>query len=242
MKMKQSLLAATAVVASSALVTSAYAHETRVLPPTFSVGTNIRLTVGFHVEPAFEDSFNAIDVILYTYDGACADPTDFWGQTIDTGGTKSNLDPDTVNLTVDALYLKNQTPPTGPGGNIAPAGILKALTITNASPLKELYGGPGTYNSWFRPTNPGNTTTGGAYGFHVKGSVHAGPSSYQCSGDTAPHALAARTVNIDSYFVCGNGALTPGHSFNCVEAIQPFPGRAEDGYQPNNAFGPGHGW
>lgn len=90
--------------------------------------------------------------------------------------------------------------------------------------------------------NPGNTTTGGAYGFHVKGTVHAGPNSWQCTGDPAPHALAARTVNIDSYFVCGNGALTPGHAFNCVEAIQPFPGRAEDGYEPNNAFGQGRGW
>jgi hypothetical protein len=236
MRLNKHLAAVTALAASTALAGSAFAHETRVLPPTFSLGKNIRLTVGFHVEPAFEDSFNAIDVILYTYDGACADPTDFWGQVIDTGGTKNNKDPDTVSLTVDALYLKDQTKPTGSAGDGAPGGILKTLTITNASPLKEAFGDAGTYNSWFRPTHPGNSTTGGAYGFHIKGTVHAGPNSWQCQGDKAPHALAARTVNIDSYFVCGNGSLVTGHSFNCVEAIQPFPGRAEDGYEPNKAF------
>lgn len=242
MKLKNCLAAITALASSTALVGSALAHETRVLPPTFSTGTNIRLTVGFHVEPAFEDSYNAVDVILYTYDGACADPADFWGQFIDVNGTAGSADPDTVNLTVDALYLKNQTPPTGSGGNVAPAGILKTLTITNASPLKEAFDDAGTYNSWFRPTNPGNSTTGGAYGFHVKGTVHAGPNSYQCQGDPAPHSLAARTVSIDSYFVCGNGSLTPGHSFNCVKAIQPFPGNANDGYEPDKAFGKGGGF
>jgi hypothetical protein len=237
MKFKKYLTAAAALTASAALAGSAFAHETRMLPPTFSVGKNIRLTVGFHAEPAFEDTYNAIDLILYTYDGACADPTDFWGQYIDVNGTKGNADPDQINLTVDALYLKNQTPPTGPGGSVAPAGILKALPITNAYPLKELYGNPGTYNSWFRPTHPGSSTTGGAYGFHIKGSVHAGPSTYQCEGDPAPHKLAARTVNIDSYFVCGAGSMVSGHSFNCVEAIQSFPGNTQDGYEPNRAFG-----
>lgn len=242
MKLRPSLIASAAAIAINSMGVSAYAHETRVLPPTFSVGKNIRLTVGFHVEPAFEDSFNAVDVILYTYDGACTDPSDFWGEYIDVSGTKTNADPDTVNLTVDALYLKNQTPPTGSGGSVAPVGIQKTLTITNASVLKEAFGSPGTYNSWFRPTHQGNSTVGGAYGFHVKGTVHAGASSYQCSGDSAPHALAARTVSIDSYFVCGNGTLTAGHSFNCVEAIQPFPGRPEDGYQPSGAFGPWRSW
>ena len=235
MKIRRQLMAATALAVSIALVAPAFAHESRTLPPVFALGSNIRLTVGFHVEPAFEDSFNAVDVILYSYDGACADPTDFWGNPLDTSAG------DTVNLKVEALYLKNQTPPTGPGGNVAPAGILKTLPITDASPLKEAFGNPGTYNSWFRPTHPGNTTTGGAYGFHVKGTVSAAASTYQCEGDTAPHSLAARTVSIDSYFVCGNGSLNPPHSFNCVAAIQPFPGNVNDGYGADKAFGGGSG-
>ncbi|WP_156898245.1 hypothetical protein [Methylocapsa acidiphila] len=241
MKFRKLAMTSAAVLAVNALA-SAYGHETRVLPATFALGKNIRLTVGFHVEPAFEDSFNAVDVILYTYDGACADPSDFWGQVIDVSGTSTNADPDSVSLTVDALYLKNQTQPTGAGGSVAPVGIVKTLTITNASALKEAYGDAGTYNSWFRPTHEGNSTAGGAYGFHVKGTVHAGANSYQCSGDSAPHALAARTVNIDAYYVCGNGSLNPPHSFNCVAAIQPFPGRAEDGYQASGSLGSGRHW
>jgi hypothetical protein len=238
MTIKKHLMTVTALAASSALLASASAHETRILPASIN---QIRLTVGFHVEPAFEDSFNAVDVILYTFDGACADPKDFWGNVIDTGGTIGNPDPDTVNLTVDALYLKDQTKPgDAPKGDVASAGIIKTLTITNASPLKEAFGNAGTYNSWFRPTNPGNSSTGGAYGFHIKGTVHAGPSSWQCTGDPAPHPLAARTASIDAYYVCGKGTLNPqGHSFNCVEVIQPFPGKLEDGYEPNKAFGGG---
>jgi len=240
MKIKHKLLAVGAIAASSALLSSAIAHESRILPADKN---SINLIVGFHVEPAFEDSFNAIDAILYTYDSVCpVDKNDYYGNVIDTGGTQGNADPDTVDLKVDALYLKNQTPPTGAHGEVAPAGIIKTLTITNASPLKEAFGNPGTYNSWFRPTNPGNSTTGGAYGFHVYGTVHAGPSSYQCEGDAAPRALAARTAKVDAYYVCGDGSFNKPHSFNCIQAIQPFPGKAEDGYQPNRAYGDRHDW
>lgn len=56
-----------ALAASSALalgsVAPAFAHETRILPANPG---QIRLVVGFHGEPAWEDSFNAIDVILST--------------------------------------------------------------------------------------------------------------------------------------------------------------------------------
>jgi hypothetical protein len=236
MKMKQTLLAAGAIAASSVLFGSAIAHESRVLPASVN---NIRLTIGFHAEPAFEDAYNGLDVILYSYDGACADPTDFWGNPIDTRGTAGNADPDTVSLTADALYLKNQTPPTGPNGSVAPAGILKTLAITNASPLKASFSDPGTYTSYFRPTNPGGTASGGAYGFHIKGTVHAGPSTYKCEGEASDHALAARTATIDAYFICGAGTFSPGHSFNCIEAIQSFPGKASDGYEPSKAYGSG---
>src|ERR1700730_17883977 len=72
------------------------------------------------------------------------------------------------NLKVQALYLKKAVPPTGPNGSIAPKGIVAKLTITDQSPLAEAFSSPGTYNSYFRPTHPGNATTGGAYGFHIK--------------------------------------------------------------------------
>lgn len=230
MHTKHKLLAASAMLASSAFLCNAFAHESRILPADKN---SIDLVVGFHGEPAFEDSLNAVDVILYTYDGVCpSDKTDFYGNVIDSGGTAG----DTVDLKVDALYLKNQTPPTGKYGNVAPVGINKTLTITNYSPLKEAFGDAGTYNSYFRPTHPGNTAKGGAYGFHIYGTVHAGASSYRCEGDTKDHALAARTAKIDAYFVCGDGSLNKPHAFNCVQAIQPFPGKDTDGYQPNIGY------
>jgi hypothetical protein len=45
-------------------IATALAHERRSLPADHG---RIQLVVGFHVEPAFEDNFNAVDVILKTY-------------------------------------------------------------------------------------------------------------------------------------------------------------------------------
>ncbi len=227
--------AATASLAGISPIAPAFAHETRILPADHG---QIRLVVGFHAEPAFEDSFNAIDVILSTFDGTCPAPNASVniGQPIDTDGTATAKDPDTVNLMVHALCLKKAVPPTGPFGNIAPAGIIAKLAITDESPLVELFRGPGTYNSWFRPTHPGDGTKG-AYGFRVLGTVHAGTNSFCCPGDATPRLLAARTAQIKAFFVCGAaGTFSPPRSFHCVEAIQPFPGEAEDGYEPNSAF------
>ncbi len=239
MSYKASLACAGAFAAAATLagIGPAFAHEVRILPAN---NGQIRLVVGFHVEPAFEDSFNAVDVILSTFDGTCPAPNAnvSIGQPIDTDGTATASDPDTVNLKVQALYLKKAVPPTGPNGSIAPAGIIAKLTITDKSPLAEGFRNPGTYNSWFRPTHPGNATTGGAYGFHIKGRVHAGPKSFSWPGGPL-QTLLARTATIDTYFVCSAaGSLVPPDAFGCVEAIQPFPGEAEDGYEPNSAFHP----
>jgi hypothetical protein len=227
--------AGAATLAGIGPITPTFAHETRILPADHG---QILLVVGFHAEPAFEDTFNAIDVILSTFDGTCPAPNASIniGQPIDTGGTATAKDPDTVNLKVDALYLKKAAPPTGPFGNIAPAGIIAKLAITDKNPLVELFRGPGTYNSWFRPTHPGDGTKG-AYGFRVLGTVHAGPNSFSCPGESAPRTLAARTAQIKAFFVCGAaGRFSPPGLFNCVEPIQPFPGEAEDGYKANSAF------
>jgi hypothetical protein len=61
-----------AAVATLAGIGPACAHELRLLPLNPAIGgpLKISLLVGFHVEPAFEDSFNAVDVILSTFDGA----------------------------------------------------------------------------------------------------------------------------------------------------------------------------
>jgi len=226
MKFKKRLLAFTALAASAAFTGTVVAHETRVLPASVK---EIRMTVGFNSEPAFEDERNGTDIFLYTFDGPCADPEDFWGAPI------SARNGDTVDLKVEALYLKDQTPPGGaPKGNIPPPGILKKVLTTEKSPLGERFGEDGRYQNYFRPTHPGYTDTGGAYGFHIYGNVKAKANSYQCEGDPAPHLLPARSANINTWWVCGNGKLDPnGHSFGCVQVLQPFPGTIVDGYGAN---------
>src|SRR5664279_3332425 len=238
MKRNKSIAIAASSALASATMATALAHERRILPADHG---RIQLVVGFHVEPAFEDNFNAVDVILKTYDGACPvsgdpDTAPVLVQPIDVNGTASAADPDTVNLKVEALYLSKAAPPGGaPIGNVIPAGVQKKLLITAASPLKELFNSPGTYNSWFRPTHPGDGTSG-AYGYHVFGKVHAGQNTVTCPGGT-PQTLAARTATIDTYFVCGAGSLVPPDSFGCVTAVQPFPGQPEDEYKANRTSG-----
>jgi hypothetical protein len=232
------VLAATSMLALSTVAT-VYAHERRILPTDHG---SIQLVVGSHVEPAFEDSYNAVDVIPATSDGTCPDGTTNLGQSIDVNGTASNADPDTIKLKVETLYLRKSVPPGNPPvGNIPPAGILKRLWITDYSPLAEAFSTPGLYDSWFRPTNPGDGTYG-AYSYHVKGTVHAGPNSITCpGGSSTPHPLAARTAKIDAYFVCGvTGSLVPPDAFGCITRIQPFPGDAADGYEPSPPFGLGY--
>jgi len=60
-----------AATANLAGIGQTFAHEVRILPANHG---KIQLVVGFHVEPAFEDSFNAVDVILSTFDGYCPAP------------------------------------------------------------------------------------------------------------------------------------------------------------------------
>ncbi|MGH6812581.1 MAG: hypothetical protein ACREDM_09620 [Methylocella sp.] len=163
------------------------------------------------------------------------------GQPIDVNGTASAPDPDKINLKVETLYLFKSVPPGDPPiGDIPPAGIEKRLRITDRSPLAEAFSTPGLYDSWFRPTNPGNATHG-AYSYRVYGMVHAGPNSITCPGSAAPHPLAARTATFNAYFVCGlAGTLVPPDNFGCITAIQPFPGDAADGYEPSLPYGPTH--
>jgi hypothetical protein len=235
MKVSSTVALAASSVLALGSIAPAFAHELRILPANHG---KISLLVGHHVEPAFEDSFNAVDVILSTFDGACPAPNTSIsiGQPIDADGTMAAKDPDTVNLQVDALYLFKSVPPTGPFGSIAPVGIITQLTLTNQFPLQEAFSKPGTYDSYYRPTHPGNGTKG-AYGFHVYGTVHAGPNSFSCPTDTTPRTLAARTATINAYYVCGPaGSFTPPDNFGCVTAIQHFPGDARDGYEPNRPF------
>jgi hypothetical protein len=136
------------------------------------------------------------------------------GQPIDTGGTAAAKDPDTVNLKVDALYLFKAVPPTGSFGGIGPVGIIAQLTLTDGYPLAELFSGPGTYNSWYRLTHPGDGTKG-AYGFHV-----AGSKSFSCPGGT-PQPLAASSFAVPRAASAGRPRMRDGHPT--------FPGRCSRG-------------
>jgi hypothetical protein len=125
MKVSSTVALAASSVLALGSIAPAFAHELRILPANHG---KISLLVGHHVEPALEDSFNAVDVILSTFDGACPAPNTSIsiGQPIDADGTMAAKDPDTVNLQVDALYLFKSVPPTGPFGSIAPVGIFPA--------------------------------------------------------------------------------------------------------------------
>jgi hypothetical protein len=150
MKVSSTVALAASSVLALGSIAPAFAHELRILLANHG---KISLLVGHHVEPAFEDSFNAVDVILSTFDGACPAPNTSIsiGQPIDADGTMAAKDPDTVNLQVDALYLFKSVPPTGPFGSIAPVGIITQLTFTNQFPLQEAFSKPGTIAITGRP-------------------------------------------------------------------------------------------
>jgi hypothetical protein len=254
MTSKQHIIAIGALVVSVFFTALAESHETRILGKNpgdnvnpSAVGVNIRATVGFSGEPAFEDSFNGLDLFLYTYDGTCPiDTADFYGNPIATANG------DTVNLKVDLLYLERSVVPGGATGNVAPPRIIKSLTMTDQSPLRGAFGEPGTFNSDFKATHPGNPDQGGAYGFHIYGKVTTVESQHTCDADSPSPTTKtnpARDVNLDQYWICEAGfRVPPGGpatprargSFNCIRPIQVFPGKPEDGYKPNRPFNPWH--
>jgi hypothetical protein len=71
-------ITATSVFALASVATTS-AHERQALPANHG---NIQLVVGTRVEPAFEDSYNAVDVILATSDGVCPGSSTNLGQPI----------------------------------------------------------------------------------------------------------------------------------------------------------------
>lgn len=226
---EKTLSSAAAIGFMAALLSSAAAHETRLVNATTG---KVQLSVGFHNEPAFFDgTTNGVDVFLYTYDEPCtavggSDPNDFVGAPIDIKGSNG----DTVSLQAEVLLLSKEKP-YYPGQSGNPT-ILTRTTITNISPLQE--GDTiSLYDSWFKPSVaaggpasgmlPDGTNAGKAYGFHIFGKVHAGANSYQCAGTSSPQPIAARNATIDEYFVCGNGTRTPGDGSTCVEIPQVAP-------------------
>lgn len=56
------------------------------------------------------------------------------------------------------------------------------------------------------------------------------------AADTTPttKTIKARTVSVDTYWVCDTKGALPGDDFhfNCIEAMQSFPGEPENGYEP----------
>lgn len=237
MKSKRYLALATALAASGAMLAPAFPHESRVLPA--STGS-IRLSVGFNVEPAFEDSYNGLDLFLFTFDGRCPiDKTDFFGNAITSA--------EVTSVHAEALYLDKSAPPTGTLGSLPPtaATILKKQEISIKSPVKGVFGDPGHYKSFFRPTHASTDNNRGAYGFHVWGTVSTQETSYTCDADSdtpTTQIIPARTAPFDNYWICGaaleGGTTEERGSFGCISPVQAFPGSAKDGYQPNGG-GPG---
>jgi hypothetical protein len=225
-----SIVAVAAAIAASA--TPTFAHEERLLPASVN---QIEIYVGHHVEPAFEDSFNAVDVILYSYDGLCSDGVTKIRASVDVNGSNGA---DSVNLNVDGLYLQKSVKPGGTYGSVAPTGILRQATLTNASPLFEVFNSPGVYDTAFRPTHPGYGVSPpdkpGAYAYYVHGSISVAQKTFTCP-DQSVATLQPRNATINAYFVCGpNGTINAtGDNFGCVTQIQPFPGTIDDGYRAN---------
>lgn len=232
MKMWHLGACAAALAMTTALSTPGFAHEERRIPGR---GGLVSMFIGFAQEPAWEDSINGIDVFLTSFNGFCPNGEDAIESAIDVRGTRGLADPDTVDLQVEALYLKEVSKPRGALGTLPPLGIVSRLKITDKSPLRQAFGASDQYNSRFRPTHPGNPTDGGAYGFRVYGTVHAGPKTVSCPGPFVPINLAPRTISVNHYFVCSRGGSldTTPRSFNCVDPLQAFPGVPEDGYTPN---------
>lgn len=247
MKIKRHLTAATALTLSGALAAPVFAHESRIFPASKN---SIRVTVGFLGEPAFEDTFNGLDLFLFTFDKRCPnDPTDFYGNPI----TAAEI----VKIKAEAVYLDKSAPPTGKLGFQIPkdATILKRLEISKKSPVGGVFGDPGHFHSWFKPTHPGFAggdeggagapTAGGAYGFRVEGEVNTKESEYACEGDSTPTKIPARKAKFSSYWICGAGFRdgTPESrgAFSCIQPIQVFPGDDVDGYAPNKPYSKGGG-
>ncbi|MCI0466922.1 MAG: hypothetical protein L0Y57_07965 [Beijerinckiaceae bacterium] len=255
MTFRKHLLAFTAAAAPAVFLGTAFAHESRIIPA--STG-HVRVTVGFHGEPAFEDSFNGLDLFLFTFDGRCPiDITDFFGNAI----TQAEI----TSIKTKVLYLDKSAPPTGTLGSSPPtlATILKEAD----SPVRGVFGEPGNYHSQFIPTHPGfppglpphgpvsqgaapfspKPKIDGAYGFYVEATVNTQESEYTCDADSSTpvtKTIPARTATFKSYWICGTGFKdgTPESrgSFSCVNPAPTFPGGPGDAYEPNKPFSP-HG-
>ncbi|MCI0599262.1 MAG: hypothetical protein L0Y50_07230 [Beijerinckiaceae bacterium] len=254
MTVKKRLLAFTALAAPAVFLGSAFAHESRIIPA--STG-HVRVTVGFHAEPAFEDvAINGLDLFLFTFDGRCPiDTTDFFGNAI----TQAEI----TSIKTEVLYLDKSAMPTGTLGS-SPPTLAKILKKAD-TPARGVFGEPGNYHSNFIPTHPGAPPApdphgaasspqtapetykpkhDGAYGFYVEATVNTQESEYTCDADsTTPtkKTIPARTTTFKSYWICGTGAFRDGTpesrgAFSCVNPAPTFPGNAEDAYEPNKPF------
>lgn len=221
---KTALMAGTAL-ASSLLVSTAMAHESRVITGADATNDVYELIVGFHTEPAFEDSFNGFQIFLYHDDGSS------------DGDAVNTRNGDLVNFTaLEVMLLDQQVKPTDPSFASHVKKTLAFDLSQRAQTPRLKFGTNNDYRNHFRPTGDG------VYAFRVVGSlqnVNTDPDN-----DTASTNTATGLTSFDETFVCGPGGSldvdpTTGvvHSFNCVQDITPFPGPAARGYQDNRAIG-----
>jgi hypothetical protein len=256
MKKNRILTLAIAGVLSGTLGHPAFAHESRGVAAN-ETGKWFRVTVGYAIEPAFEDADNqGIDVFINAWDGYDSKVND-----LITASVNRNAKPtgDMVKLKVTALYLdKDASLPIGPnpGGK---AKIIASKVIADdfdSDPNNNTvlpYGETNVYRTYHRTTHPGAPEAGrGAYGYLIQGDIAflGGPADPVCTNEdcstTITPDVAARTAHIDEYFICGGGHGTAPDPFtgkpntgkyNCVQVLPTFPGKREDGYQANKALG-----
>ena len=226
----------------AALAVPALAHESRGVQAADGK-SYFRLTVGFAIEPAYEDTDNqGIDIFVNAWDGRDSTSDDLITASVDRRAG------DIVKLKVTALYL-DQDAPLGEAKILAHQVIANDFDDDPDNDTREPFGETNIYRTLHRTTHPG------AYGYHFKGYVKfqgrpADPVclNEDCSESYTPY-VEARKSPIDEYFICGNGHGTAPDPFNgtpntaafgCVKVLPPFPGNVYDAYKPNKPEYYGH--
>ncbi len=219
--MQKTALMAGLALASSLTVSDAMAHESRVIVGADPVNDVYEMVVGFHIEPAFEDSYNGLDLFLF-YDDGSSD-----GEAVNTNNG------DIVNVTtLEVMRLDMQIQPTDP--NFA-SHVLQTYTFDlndrNQTPRLS-FGTTNRYKNHFRPTR------NGVYAFHLVGSLqNVNPDP---DDDGAATNTPTGPTSFDETFVCGPGGTLDiddqgvPHSFNCIQDITAFPGPPSNGYRNND--------
>ncbi|MGH8549613.1 MAG: hypothetical protein ACRERU_13635 [Methylococcales bacterium] len=206
MKTKTMLAITNAAILTSALVTSASAHEVRLVGSNvIADGNGYLVILGWGKEPLDEDETAGVDVFVQHNDCDPLDPNCFPTPVDNSAG-------DTVDLNVKILKLKHELP-------FAQArltsNLSSSLFITTHSDTLEL-NDPSNGHYVVPHITP---TKDGAYGFKVTGNINGTPLNleYYCGAGANPPP----------------DNLGELEGFACVGQPIPFPGNISDRYKDN---------